>query len=148
MDNSIDLREERKHDAFTELYRASELEIDDGWEAECHPVFSVSARRDGALLGAATVSRRFERLVLDYVAVWPEARVQGLGRALVAACAGYARREGEPQLWLAARTPGFFRAIGAEETGGAELLSECRGCPDYGNGCQPIEMVIKIQDKD
>lgn len=148
MDNGVVIREERAHGAFTALYRASQLEISEGWEAECHPVFSVSARKDGRLLGAATVSRRFDRLVLDYVAVWPEERVKGLGRALVAACTDYGRREGESALWLAARTPGFFRALGALETGGETLLGECLGCPDYGTACHPIEMIIKIQDKE
>lgn len=146
MDNGVVIREERAHGTFTELYRASGLEIDAGWEREMNPVFSVSARQNGKLLGAATASRRFERLVLDYVAVWPQERVKGLGRSLVAACADYARRKGENQLWLAARTPGFFRALGAVETGGQTLLSECLCCPDYGAACHPIEMVINISE--
>ena len=148
VDNGVVIREEREHGAYTELYRASRLEIDEGWERELNPVFSVSARRGGALLGAATVSRRYDRLVLDYIAVQPEFRVKGLGRALATACADYARREGEAELWLAARTPGFFRALGAAETGGETLLGECLDCPDYGKDCRPIEMVIKIQDKE
>ena len=148
MTEEIRLREETIHGAFTELYRASHLEIEDGWEGACHPVFSVSARQGGALLGAATVSRRFGRLVLDYVAVWPEFRVMGLGRRLVEACADYAREQGAALLWLAARTPGFFRALGAAETGGTELLGECIGCPDYGKDCRPVEMVIRISDKE
>ena len=148
MDNSIDLREERKHGAFTELYRASGLEIDDGWEAECNPLFSVSAREGDRLLGAATVSRRFGRLVLDYIAVWPGFRVKGIGRQLAACCADYARKQGADKLWLAARTPDFFRALGAAETGGEELLAECLVCPDYGKECSPLEMVINISDKE
>lgn len=142
------IREEAAHGTFTELYRASGLEIGADWEKECSPVFSVSARRGTELLGAATVSRRFGRLVLDYIAVWPECRVKGLGRRLTETCADYARKQGETSLWLAARTPGFFRALGAAETGGNELIGECLGCPDYGKACRPIEMVIHISDKE
>lgn len=147
-EESVRIREESDHSAFTELYRASGLEISEGWEAACGPVFSAAARRDGKLLGAATVSRRFDRLVLDYVAIRPEFRVEGLGRKLVAACSEYARRQGADAMWLAARTPGFFRALGAVETGGNELLGECVGCPDLGKECRPIEMLIKIKDKE
>ena len=148
MNEEIRLREETDHAAFTELYRASRLEIEEGWENDCRPVFSVSARQGDDLLGAATVSRRFERLVLDYVAVRPEFRVKGLGRRLVEVCTCYARKQGEEKLWLAARTPGFFRAIGAAETGGTELIGECLGCPDYGKECHPVEMVIKNSGKE
>ena len=148
MTEEIYLREETAHSTFTELYRASGLEIEEDWEQECRPVFSVAARRGTDLLGAATVSERFGRLVLDYIAVWPEFRVKGLGRRLIDACADYARKRGETKLWLAARTPGFFRALGAAETGGTELLAECIGCPDYGKDCRPVEMVIRISDKE
>lgn len=148
MTEEIRIREEMDHSAFTELYRASRLEIEEGWENECHPVFSVSARQGEALLGAATISRRFDRLVLDYIAVRPEHRVKGVGRRIAKSCADYARAQGEKELWLAARTPGFFRALGAVETGGTELLGECIGCPDYGKECHPIEMVIQISSKE
>lgn len=148
MTEAVSFREETNHGAFTELYRASGLEIEEGWEKDCNPVFSVAARRGEALLGAATVSERFGRLVLDYIAVWPEFRVKGLGRRLTDVCADYARKRGEEKLWLAARTPGFFRALGAAETGGTELLGECIVCPDYGKGCHPIEMAIQISDKE
>ena len=148
MTEPVVLREEKRHAAFTELYRASHLEIEEGWEEACNPVFSVSARQGDTLLGAATVSARFGRLVLDYIAVWPAFRVRGLGRLLTDACTDYARKKGEEKLWLAARTPVFFRALGAMETGGTELLGECLGCPDYGKECHPIEMVIQISNKE
>ena len=148
MTEEIRFQAETAHSTFTELYRASGLEIEEDWEQECRPVFSVSARRGNDLLGAATVSERFGRLVLDYIAVWPEFRVKGLGRRLVDACADYTRKRGEKKLWLAARTPGFFRALGAAETGGTELLGECVDCPDFGCECHPIEMVIQISGKE
>ena len=148
MTEEIRFQAETAHSTFTELYRASGLEIEEDWEKECRPVFSVAARRGTDLLGAATVSERFGRLVLDYIAVWPEFRVKGLGRRLTEWCADYARKKGEEKLWLAARTPGFFRALGAAETGGTELLGECVGCPDFGNECHPIEMIIQISGKE
>ena len=81
MDELLLLPEEM-HGALTELYRSAGLEIGDDWIKENRPVYSVAARRGETLLGAATVSRRFRRLVLDYLAVKPEARGLGLGKAL------------------------------------------------------------------
>jgi N-acetylglutamate synthase-like GNAT family acetyltransferase len=138
-------RREADHGVFTELYRAAGLEIEGGWEDACHPVFSVSARREGELLGAATVSRRFERFILDFVAVEPKARMLGIGKKLTEACLRFTAAQGAGELWLAARTPGFFRALGARETGGELLLSECLDCPDYRTECEPKEMVLFIE---
>ena len=145
MAEKVRLSRETEHGLFTELYRTAGLEIGEDWEAVCHPVYSVSARQDGRLLGAATVSRRLDRLILDYVAVEPEARLLGIGKKLTEACISYAAGQGAGELWLAARTPGFFRALRAEETGGTSLLSDCLDCPDYRVGCEPKEMRFVIQ---
>ncbi len=148
MAEALRISREADHGAFAALYAAAGLEIEPGWEELCHPVFSVSARRGERLLGAATVSRRFERLVLDYIAVEPEARMLGIGRKLTEACREYAAAQGAEELWLAARTPGFFRALGAKETGGELLLSECLACPDYRAGCEPKEMRFVIEPRE
>lgn len=140
----ITLRREKEHAAFTELYRAAELELGENWTKANCPVFSVAAREGAKLLGAATVSRRYGRLILDYIAVWPEARGRGLGRKLAEACLRYAAEEGEAALWLAARNASFFRAMGARETGGRELLADCRTCPDYETVCRPMEMKFAV----
>lgn len=144
MTEEIVLREEKEHGHFTELYRSAGLEIEDDWVEVCGAVMSVAAWRGETLLGAATVSRRFDRLVLDYVAVEPEERESGIGKLLVDRCLRFVRDAGEDALWLAARTPGFFRAIGGVETGGDTLLGECVGCEDFGIACKPIEMLLRI----
>ena len=137
----IVFRQEADHGVLTALYRSAGLEIGEGWEMACHPVFSVSARRDEALLGAATVSRRFDRLVLDYIALLPEVRARGLGRRLTERCVRFAGAAGERSLWIAARNPGFFLAVGAEETEDTALLADCLVCPARPN-CEPKELVI------
>ena len=137
------LRREEEHGAFTALYRAAGLEIGDGWEEICHPVFSAAVRRGNELLGAVTVSRRFERLLLDYLAVVPAARGQGFGRMLTERCLRFAREAGERSLWLASREPGFFKAVGASETEDTAVLEDCLRCPEYRN-CRPKELVFYL----
>ena len=145
MDELLLLPEE-KHGALTELYRSAGLEIGDDWIEENRPVYSVAARRGETLLGAATVSRRFRRLVLDYLAVKPEARGLGLGKALTEKCICYARQLGETALWIAAREPDFYQKLGAKETEDDALLEDCRRCPDYQKDCQPKELVFDLKE--
>ena len=111
--SEITIQEETGHGMFTELYRSAGLDIGEDWINTCHPVWSAAARRGGALLGAATVSCRSGRLVLEYLAVVPEARAHGLGRKLTALCLEYTAEAGAEDLWIAAREPGFYRKLGA-----------------------------------
>ncbi len=144
--SEIVLRREENHGAFTELYRSAGLEIGDDWLRVCHPVFSASARRDGRLLGAATVSRRFDRLVLDYLAVEPEARGFEIGRRLTERCLDYAAETGAEALWIAAREPEFYLHLKAEETRDTALLEDCLRCPDYEKTCRPKELVFYLKE--
>ena len=137
------IRAEEDHGRFTDLYRASQLEISDDWVRENGACCSFAARDGARLLGAATVSWRFGRYVLDYIAVEPGLRGSGLGRKLTEACLQWCREQGAKEVYLAARTPAFFRAIGGFESGGTVLLQECLSCPDYGKDCSPVEMVLK-----
>ncbi len=143
-----ELRMEREadHRALTALYRDSGLEITEGWIRDNHPVFSVAARKGAMLLGAGTISRRFDRLVLDYLAVREEARGLGLGKRLTECCISYAREAGEDALWLAAREPGFYEHLNAKNTGDTALLEDCRRCPDYLRNCWPKELVFDLKE--
>ena len=144
--DEIRLAPEPEHEALTGLYRSAGLEIGEDWINENHPVFSAAARRGGALLGAATVSRRFRRLVLDYLAVEPEARGLGLGKALTERCLDFAREMGADALWVAAKEPGFYTGMRAEETEDTALLADCRRCPDYERNCWPKELVFYLKE--
>ena len=144
--SEITIREETGHGMFTELYRSAGLDIGEDWINTCHPVWSAAARRGGVLLGAATVSCRSGRLVLEYLAVVPEARAHGLGRKLTALCLEYAAEAGAEDLWIAAREPGFYRKLGAAESEDTALLEDCRRCPDYLRNCRPKELVFHLKE--
>ena len=101
--------EEKEHENLTELYRTAGLEIGEGWTEVCHPVFSISARQEGMLLGAATVSHRFRRLVLDYLAVEVPVRGLGIGKKLTELCLDYVRGIGGSRNSINASMPGKRR---------------------------------------
>ena len=136
-----------EHADLTQLYLSAGLEIAEGWTAICNPVYSVAARLGDRILGAATVSRRFDRLVLDYLAVEPSAQGLGLGKKLTKRCLDYAREAGETALWIAAKKPAFYLHLEAEETEDTALLEDCRRCPEYGNSCQPKELVFYLKEE-
>ena len=144
--DELRLLPEPEHGALTALYRSAGLEIGEDWVEANRPVWSVAARRGEALLGAATVSRRFHRLLLDYLAVTPEARGQGLGKALTERCLDYARESGEQALWVAAKEPEFYKSMKAEETEDTALLEDCRRCPDFRKDCRPKELVFHLKE--
>ncbi|MBP5167168.1 MAG: GNAT family N-acetyltransferase [Oscillospiraceae bacterium] len=138
---SVRLERTTRHDRFAEFYKKSGLEIDtERWLDENCPIWSVAAWEDGCFKGAATVSFRMNRYILDYIAVSGESRGRGLGSLLVADCLERCRDAGCGELYLAARVPLFFKALGARYTGGDALLAECRDCPDHGKDCRPEEM--------
>ncbi len=143
----IIIREEENHEAFTALYRNAGLDIGDDWLDICRPVFSAAARSGGRLLGAATVSRRFGRMVLEYLAVETEARGKGLGKKLTDRCLAFASGAGETELWIAAREPDFYRKLGAVDTEDRALLADCSRCPDYQRGCEPKELVFRLKER-
>ena len=129
---------EKETEELSRLYAESDLELGKNWAETA--VFSFACREGEELLGAATVSFRFDCYILDFIAVAPAKRKSGVGRALAECCVEECRSLGAEELWLQARTPAFFRKIGAVETGGKMLLSECLTCPDYNKVCSPVEM--------
>lgn len=137
----VRLERTEDHRRFEDFYERSGLEIDkSGWLEYNRPVRSVAAWEDGQFRGAATVSHRFGKYILDYIAVSEDSRGRGLGRLLAEDCLEQCRDAGCGEVFLAAREPLFFRALGAVPAGTDELLEECRGCRDYMKSCRPVEM--------
>ncbi|MCR4771298.1 MAG: GNAT family N-acetyltransferase [Oscillospiraceae bacterium] len=143
---SVILERTTNHDRFAEFYKESGLEIDtEHWIEDNCPIWSVAAWEDGLFRGAATVSLRNDRYILDYIAVSRRSRGRGLGRLLAEDCLERCRDAGCGELYLTARAPLFFEALGARYTGGGELPDDCRGCPDFGRDCRPEEMKFVLR---
>ena len=75
------------------------------------------ARRDGALAGSVMAGHDGHRGWVYYLAVAPDARRAGLGRALMDAAEAWLRERGAPKLQLMVRTGNeqalaFYRALG------------------------------------
>ncbi|MBN8849746.1 MULTISPECIES: GNAT family acetyltransferase [unclassified Sphingomonas] len=75
------------------------------------------ARRDGAVAGSVMAGHDGHRGWVYYLAVAPDARRAGLGRALMDAAEAWLRERGAPKLQLMVRTGNeealaFYRALG------------------------------------
>lgn len=129
--------QEPNHAALTRFYSENELEIEPGWEQTSF--FSLCAEENGQLIGAATLSMRFGVVLLDYIAIAPAYRKSGLGKRLFLLV--LAQNPSIKTLYLTARAPGFFQALGCKkEDAFPQLLGECLHCPQYQNECTPAVM--------
>lgn len=84
------------------------------------------ARADGAISGSVMVGHDGHRGWVYYLAVAPDARRAGLGRALMAAAETWLRERGAPKLQLMVRhgnedALAFYRALGFEDQAVAVL---------------------------
>lgn len=96
----------------------------------------------GETLVGAVVLEGYRGLdTLNWMAVDGAHRHRGVARRLVAALEREALQRGISRLWLTARAPDFFLALGyADVAPGPEgdlLLDECRRCAQFGRGCEP-----------
>ena len=124
-----------EHIILTDFYKECELEIDDNWVEEMNPQRSIALYVDKRLASAATVSKRFGKTVLDYIAVREDLRKQGIGKIMLDKIL-----ENESNVYLTARNYDFFFKNGFRLTKSSELIKECLGCPQYNKNCFPKVM--------
>lgn len=109
------------------------LERTEGFLAE-HIRDFVVAEEDGVFLGCAALAVLTADLAeIRSLAVRPEAAGRGLGRALVDACVGEAKRLGLRRVFALTLVPAFFERCGFTLTSLARLpeksAEECPVCP-------------------
>lgn len=140
----MDFTEVTRHQDLSAFYVQNGLETSEDIEADDGAVYSIAARSDGALLAAATLSFRDGAFILDYIAVAPQFRRAGMGAEAVNIIAAKARLLGARKLYITARNPAFFKALGFSEgePDGIDMNAGCKGCHQYGNGCSPLPMFL------
>ncbi len=134
------------HNGLKDFYRENGLEVSSDIVRDDGAVFSIKCVEDDKIVSAATLSRRFEVFILDYVAVDPNHRKKGLGEKAVAAAKSKAKELGAEKVFITAKNPSFFKNIGFLEGSpeGVDMNTDCVGCPQFNNGCTKLPMYIEI----
>ena len=106
------------------------------WEEEC------------VLLGCCAIHPTWEDLAeIRSVAVHPDSKKQGIGKALVEQCVGTAKNLGIKKVFLLTYVPGFFGKLGFSEVEKEQLpkkiWSDCLKCAKFPD-CDEIAMIKSI----
>lgn len=134
------------HNGLKGFYRENGLEVSDDILGDDGAVFSINYVENGKTVVAATLSWRFSVYILDYVAVDPDFRNNGLGEKVVTAVKLKAKELGADRLYITAKNPGFFKKIGFVNGSpdGVDMNADCIGCPEFNNGCKRQPMYIDL----
>ncbi len=136
---------EPHHEKLTDFYKKNGLEIENGWSRTGGAFFSLYAEENGQIAGAATFAKRFGVTLLDYIAVDPALRKNGLGKMLFFTALKEA--PAVKSIYLIAKAPGFFKAIGCQyDDSMPRLLAECIQCPQYKKECAPAVMRYVLEE--
>lgn len=103
----------------------------------------VVAEYDGSLVGTAALEVRRDNALLRSVAVAPDWRSRGLGRALVSRVIADAEARGIRALYLLTTTAEhYFPSFGFEQIGRAEVPNDVRQTDEFQGACPDTAVVM------
>jgi amino-acid N-acetyltransferase len=126
--------------AIEQLLTTSDLPL--AGVAESLPAFVV-AEADGAIVGIAGLEVCRENALLRSVAVTPEWRSRGLGRALVSRVIADAEARGLRALYLLTTTAEhYFPSFGFQQVTRDEVPADVRGTEEFQSACPETAVVM------
>lgn len=130
------------HESLNRFYEKNDLEISEEDPVGTDAVKSWVLVEDEKLAGAATLALREGEYIIDGIALDESYRGGGRGTALLNTVIDEVRKRGGSRIYLVARAPEFFGAIGFKEVERADApeFFECFGCSQYGVKCFPKVM--------
>ena len=101
---------------------------------------------DSKLIGGVVLAMRDGEYVIDGIAVDSEYRLRGLGKMLLDEAIEEIRKRSGNRLYLVARAPGFYYALGFEGIPKEEApdIINCLTCPQFEVSCHPEVMKLDI----
>ena len=148
------LRMERTddYDAIVKFLIDNDLEFGDEEEdSDPHPAevlrcWQVLHGEEKHMCAACVLAKKEGKFIIDGIAVEKIYRGMGIGKILMNKAVETVREMGGTELYLNAREPGFYFALGFKEADKdlAPHFYECMNCPQYGRGCDPKIMVLEV----
>lgn len=131
----MEFLEVKDHKILTDFYKNCKMEIAENWVLTMNPVRSIAVFKDDKILCGATISKRNDKTILDYIGVDESLRGQGIGKKLLNEIL-----KNEKAVYLSAKNYGFFKSQGFMETEDNDLIKECLSCAQYNKDCFPRVM--------
>jgi ribosomal protein S18 acetylase RimI-like enzyme len=150
------LSETKNHDKLVKFFIKNELEISekDLESAKNEPVstdrlkcWQITYGENKQLIAGLVLAKREGEFIIDGVAVDKKYRKMKLGSALLNKAMKEVKVRGGKQIFLVARAPEFFKTMGfvTVPRESAPTFFECFTCPQYGTGCLPEVMQLKLR---
>lgn len=124
-----------EHKILTDFYKNCKMEIANDWVLTMNPIKSIALFKENKIIASATLSKRNQKTILDYIGVDESLRNQGIGKKLLQEIL-----KNEKQVYLSAKNYGFFKSQGFMETEDNDLIKECLSCEQYNKNCFPRVM--------
>ena len=124
-----------EHKILTDFYKNCKMEIANDWVLTMNPIKSIALFKENKIIASATLSKRNQKTILDYIGVDESLRNQGIGKRLLQEIL-----KNEKQVYLSAKNYGFFKSQGFIETEDNDLIKECLSCAQYNKDCFPRVM--------
>lgn len=124
-----------EHKILTDFYKNCKMEIANDWVLTMNPIKSIALFKENKIIASATLSKRNQKTILDYIGVDESLRRTGLGKKLLQEIL-----KNEKQVYLSAKNYGFFKSQGFMETEDNDLIKECLSCEQYNKNCFPRVM--------
>lgn len=131
----MEFKNVNEHKILTEFYKNCKMEIDESWVQSLNPYKSIAVFKNSKIICAATISKRNQKTILDYIGVDESLRGKGLGKKLLNEIL-----KNENEVYISAKNQGFFKSQGFYEIEDASLIKECLSCPQYNKDCFPRVM--------
>lgn len=134
------------HNSLYDFYCENSLEVSGDISKEDNAVLSLKYEDERGVLAAATLSERKGNFILDYIAVSDALRGKGIGKKLVLEMLENAKEMGAKEVFISAKNYNFFKSLGFihGEPENLDLNNDCKDCPQFLNGCNPVKMKINI----
>lgn len=124
-----------EHKILTDFYKNCKMEIANDWVLTMNPIKSIALFKENKIIASATLSKRNQKTILDYIGVDESLRNQGIGKKLLQEIL-----KNESEVYISAKNYGFFKSQGFVETQADDLIKECLSCMQYNKNCFPRVM--------
>ena len=134
------------YEALVKLFSENGMEYDGDEPVPTDLVQCFKITHGGDLVAGIVLAKREGEYIVDGIAVDRIYRKLGIGKVLMNKALEEVEKLGGSRLFVNARVPDFYQAIGFHEVSKEEapVFYECASCDQYNDTCHPKVMVKEV----